>query len=816
MTPLGGTVDKLLETIKTLTLEEKASLLSGRDAWNTEEIERLGTGYVRMSDGPCGLRCVDVGDDKKEHARPSTAFPAISLAACSFDRELLYEFGSALAEESRENGVDLLLGPGVNLKRSPLCGRNFEYFSEDPLVAGELGAAYVKGLQDAGVGATLKHFALNNQEKARLCSSSVADERARRELYLAPFETVVKKAQPWAVMCAYNKVDGEYCSENPTLFRDILRNEWGFDGLVMSDWGAVCDRRAGLKAGLDLEMPGNEGLNDRVLTKAVTEGALPESFLDESARRVLALAKKARAAKNIPHTPETSEARHERARRIAARSMVLLKNEGGLLPLASGEQLAVLGEYAHTPRFQGGGSANVKAERVSTFLGELETASKDFTFLPVYNAQSGEAESGALAEAAEAARSKSAAVVFAGTPASWECEGYDRPHLRLPETQNELIARVAAENPNTVVVLFAAGPLEMPWIESVSAVLFCYLPGQAGAAAVADVLFGRVSPDGRLAETFPLKLSDTPCFPYFGEEHVALYRESLFVGYRYYDSAKIPVLFPFGHGLSYTEFLYEGLSVSRSGPTEAKLCFTLKNIGAHAAFETVQVYVAPPKSVVFHPVQELRAFEKVFLQPGEQKRLELTLGERAFSFYNPLLHGWQVLGGAYELRVGASSRDVRLTGSVELAATHPDAPLPDFKKAAPEYYDPKRIQSVSDESFAAVLGRPLPRHSMRPFTRNSTLQEISATWTGKKINALVRKIALGAPPPEGEQDLSAMLEGQAPYLPIFSLVSGTKGALSYEILDGLLLVMNGRPLRGAAKVVKNFFFNKSKKEQKDA
>ncbi len=801
-------MDKKYEAILSkLDPEAKASLCSGLDGWRTKPLPEFGIGSIFMADGPNGLRKEIKKDDGKTAIERATCFPSACLMASSFDINLLREMGTALAAEARSKGVDMLLGPGINIKRSPLCGRNFEYYSEDPHLTGELAAAFVDGLQQAGVGATLKHFAMNNQEKARLSSSSVADERARREIYLAAFETVIKKANPWAVMSSYNKVDGVYTSENSWLLRDILRGEWGYQGVTMSDWGAVNDRVLGLQAGLDLEMPGNDGFHDRMIVQAVRSGRLDPACLDESVGHILALVEK--AGQTAPRPDVDLDRQHDLARRFAAASMVLLKNEASLLPLQSTQSLGVIGEFARKPRYQGGGSANIHPTRLPSFLDELLSVTGQFEFEPGYIPENDSLDEPVIRAAVEMAKKKDVVLIFAGLPNSYESEGYDRPHMGLPEAQNELIRRVAQANPKVAVVLFAGGPVEMPWIEQVRAILMCYLPGQAGAGAAADILFGKVSPSGRLPESFPLKWKDSPCHNYFGQENIVEYRESIFVGYRYFGKER-PLLFPFGHGLSYSQFMYSDLRLQVLEDGEASVRVTVKNTGTVKAAEVIQVYVEPPQSAVARPEQELRAFSKVLLQPGESVEQEFRLPFRAFAFYNVLINDWHVLAGSYCILVGASSRDIRLEGELTLPDNHPGSPIPDLRLSAPEYYDLDKLPHSQDSSYSVVLGGPLPVYSARPFTRNSTLKEISESALGRQINKLVRKITLGgdnAAPQEGH-DLRMMLERQAPYLPLFNIVSGTRGAISDEMLDGLILYMNKKRLKGLAKFIKAWRANK--------
>ncbi len=811
--------NKIENIIAALSLKEKAAICSGYDAWYTESVENFGIKKIRMSDGPNGLRKEVRDNENNFSTKEATCFPAMSLLAASFDTDMMYEFGKTLAAESKAEKIDLLLGPGVNIKRSPLCGRNFEYLSEDPYLSGELGTAMVKGMQENGVGATIKHFALNNQEKARLSENSVADERAKREIYLEPFERIVKQANPWALMCAYNKIDGTYSSENKELLTETLRKSWGFDGFVMSDWGATNDRVLGIKAGLDLEMPSSDGTYDKIIIDAVKSGHLLQEELDTVVQRILEAAIKAERQRHMKALPYTVEFAHDKAREFAAKSMVLLKNENNILPLNHKKRLAILGEFAKNPRYQGGGSANVHPTMIPSFLDELEKEDLEFVFSEGYITQkTGDfvltgrdvepmtpKDENIIAEALIVTENCDTVLILAGTPQIYESEGYDRPNMRLPENQNKLIEKVSAVNPNTVVVLFAGSAVEMPWIDHVKAVLMCYLPGQAGVAALTDILFGRVSPSGKLPESFPLSLSDTPCFPYFGQTRTVEYRESIYVGYRYYDSASKEVLFPFGYGLSYTEFRYSDLNVKQLDNAEIQLTVTIKNIGKRDGAEGVQLYISPPDSEIYRPAQELKGIQKLFLTPGETKTATFRLTQRDFAVYVTKTKDFRVPKGVYFLRVGSSSRDIRLSKTITIEASHPGYIFEDLRNVAPEYYDLTRLHAVSNASFFAILEKEFVPFKPKPFTRCSTLSEIVTTRLGKKIMKKVRSMYDGgnnADEQEGH-DINVMLEAQAPYLPIGVIVMNTKGSFNEEMLDGLLLRLNGKHIRGYYKIFKN-------------
>lgn len=661
-----------------LTLEEKASLCSGLNFWQTKPIERLGIPSLCMTDGPHGVR-LQRSDGSFTDSEPATCFPTAAALASSWDPALVERVGQALGDECRALGVHVLLGPGANIKRSPLCGRNFEYFSEDPLLSGEMAAAHIRGVQSRGVGASLKHFAANNQEYRRMTTSAEVDERTLREIYLASFEGAVKGGRPWTVMCAYNRLNGTYCSEHPWLLTQVLRREWGFDGVVVSDWGAVNHRVQGLAAGLDLEMPGGPYAQDAEIVQAVRDGRLDEAVLDAAVERLLALVDRAYQPKG---QPAVLDAHHRLARQAAAESMVLLKNDEAVLPIAQGRRVAVIGAFAVSPRYQGGGSSHVNPARLDEPLAELRRAFGDqlVLYAPGYALDDDALRPDLIDEAVRAAEQADIAVIFAGLPESWESEGYDRPHMRMPDAHVALIEAVASAQPHTVVVLSNGAPIEMPWIHCVPAVIEAYLAGQAFGGAIADVLSGAVNPSGKLGETFPLRLEHNPSHPFFpGEGDRSEYREGVFIGYRHYDTKEMDVLFPFGHGLSYTTFEYEAIRVSRQQVRDDEVLTVqvdVRNTGQRAGKEVVQVYVEPRASRVIRPRRELRAFAKVALAPGETRTVEFQLGKRAFAYYDVNAGDLTVESGWYEIRVGSSSRDLRLTASVEVTSTAPRRPVP--------------------------------------------------------------------------------------------------------------------------------------------
>lgn len=674
---MGDYREKIEQWLSQLTLEEKAGLCSGLNFWQTKAVERLGIPSLMMTDGPHGLRKQQGSSDHLGlyDSVPATCFPTAAGLAATWNRDLLGQVGEALGRECRKEGVSVLLGPGNNIKRSPLCGRNFEYFSEDPYLAGEMAAAIIQGVQSQGVGTSLKHYAVNNQEHRRMSVDAVVDERTLREIYLTGFEIAVKKAQPWSVMCSYNKINGTYGSEHEQLLTNILREEWGFAGFVVSDWGAVNERVDGLAAGLDLEMPSSRGANDRKIVEAVKSGRLSEEVLDRAVRRMLEFVLKALENRGKEVVCDLDE-HHRLARRAARETMVLLKNEGGPLPLSKSGTIAVLGQFAVEPRFQGGGSSHVNPHKVDIPLDEIRSlahGSADVLYAQGYRLETDDVDESLLLEAAETARKADVAVLFVGLPERYESEGFDRTRMAIPESHRLLIERVADAQPNTVVVLMNGSPVEMPWIGRAKAVLEAYLGGQAVGGAVADLLFGVESPSGKLAETFPVKLSDNPSYLFFpGEGDRVEYREGLFVGYRYYDTKGVEPLFPFGHGLSYTRFEYDNLAVDKPRLRDdetVEVRLTVRNIGEFAGKETVQLYVRDVAASVVRPDKELKAFAKVELAPGEAKTVTFTLDKRAFAYWHAGLHDWYAESGEFELLVGSSSRDIRLRTTVEVESS---------------------------------------------------------------------------------------------------------------------------------------------------
>ncbi len=750
--------------IAKMTLEEKAGLLSGADFWHTKAVERLGIPATMVSDGPHGLRKQDQTGDHLgiNDSIKAVCFPAACATAASFDTGMIRELGEAVGDSCQHEELSVVLGPAVNIKRSPLCGRNFEYFSEDPFLAGKMATAMIQGVQSRNVGTSIKHFAANNQEHRRMSSSSDADERTLREIYFPAFEMAVKEAQPWTVMCSYNRINGVFASENPWLLTDVLRKEWGFDGYVMSDWGAVSDRVAGVAAGLDLEMPASGGVNDKKIVKAVREGKLDEKAVDLCCERILNIV--FRYAQNAkPDTPWDKEAQHALAAQAAAECMVLLKNEDNILPLRKEDAVAFIGEFAAKPRYQGGGSSHINSFKTT---GALEAAKGlNIAYAPGYSAAQDTATEEQIAQAVEIAKAAKVAVVFAGLPDSYESEGYDRRHMRMPDCQNKLIEAVAAANPNTVVVLHNGSPIEMPWIGKVKAVLEAYLGGQAVGEATVKVLYGDVNPSGHLPETFPLKLEDNPSFLFFGGEPRATeYREGIFVGYRYYDKKKMDVLFPFGHGLSYTSFAYSNLRLSADSIKDTDpltVTLTVKNTGCRFGKTVAQLYVGDMESTALRPLRELKAFAKVALAPGESKDVSFTLSKRSFAYWNNDIHDWHVETGDFTIEVGDSSRSLPLKATVRVEST----------VDLPRHYDMNSI-------YMDILADPKAKAIITPFI--SKTMGVLAPEEDENQPSDAAKEAI-------TEDMSlAMLN----YMPLRGALS-FGGAMTDEDMEKLIQALNG-------------------------
>lgn len=662
------------ELVAQMTLEEKASLCSGLDFWHTKPIERLGVPAMMVSDGPHGLRKQDMEADHLgvNESIKAVCYPPACASAASFDRAAMQSVGEAIGDACQHENLGIILGPAVCIKRSPLCGRNFEYFSEDPFLAGEMAAAHIHGVQSKNIGTSIKHFAANSQEKRRMTSDSQVDVRTLREIYFPAFETAVKKEQPWSFMCSYNKLNGTYASENKWLLTKILRDEWGFENFVMSDWGAVSDRVKGVEAGLELEMPSSNGVNDKRIVEAVKNGTLDEAVVDQAAERILNIVY--RYTENAkPETVWDKEAQHLHAAQVASECMVLLKNEEKVLPLNKNEKVAFVGEFAVKPRYQGGGSSHINSFKVTSAMDAVKEAGIEVTYAQGYDVAADNTTDALIAEAVEAAKNADKVVVFAGLPDAYESEGYDRKHMSLPVSQNAVIDAVAAANPNTIIVLYNGSPVEMPWVNNVKGILEGYLGGQAVGIATVNILYGEVNPSGRLPETFPIKLSDNPSYLYYGgEKDTVAYPEGIFVGYRYYDIKDMDVLFPFGYGLSYTTFEYSDLKLDKTSMKDTdtlKVSVKVTNTGDRAGKTVVQLYVGDDESTVKRPVRELKGFEKVALEAGETKEVTFELDKRSFAYWNEDLYDWHVESGDFTIYVGQSSRDLDLCAKVNVEST---------------------------------------------------------------------------------------------------------------------------------------------------
>ena len=790
---------KARELVAQMTLEEKASLCSGKNFWESKAVERLGVSSFMLTDGPHGLRKQAGESDHLglNESVPATCFPPAAATACSFDPELMARMGQAMGDECRAEEVGVILGPAANIKRSPLCGRNFEYFSEDPLLTGEIAAGLIQGIQSRNVGACMKHYLANNQERARVSSSSVVDERALREIYLAGYETAVKKAQPWTLMCSYNMINGVYASDNKRLMTDVPRGEWGFEGAIMTDWGAMNDRVEAIKAGLDLEMPGPCDGNDALIVQAVREGRLTEAQVDACAVRVTELA--LRVAQNSVTTYDKA-VHHELARQVARESAVLLR-KGSALPLKEGTKLAVIGDFAKHPRYQGAGSSKINPTRITSLCDALDERKIEYTYAQGFAAE-GKPDEALAGEAVKAAGEADVAVVMLGLPDSFESEGFDRTHMDLPENQTLLMSALIRTGTPLVVVLSTGAAVLLPWREQVDSILLMYLGGQNSGSAVLDLLLGEASPCGHLAETWPLALEDTPCHGFFGNKGNVEYRESVYVGYRYYDKAGKEVAYPFGHGLSYTSFAYSDMKLSAPEISEndgLAVSLTVTNTGDMAGKEVVQLYIAPPADGIFRPARELRAFFKVALAPGERRTVSFRLDRRAFAYYDAQSGDWRVDSGKYTVELGSSSRDIRLSLPVTV---HGAAANTEINNQVPAYCDPAAFWPVPREQFEVLLGHPVPtERPIRPFTVNTTLSQAQASFAGRLFYRAIRKniskqLGSGAGMEEFTKIIDAMLED----MPIRQLAMLSGGALTPGVMAGLVDMMNGHFIRGLKKM----------------
>lgn len=792
---------KHADIIQTLNLEQKCALLSGETVFTTRALPGKGIPAITLSDGPNGVRKQAGAADHLglNPSVPATCFPTSSATACSWDEKLGEAVGEALGEEAAAQEVAVLLGPGLNIQRSPLCGRDFEYFSEDPILAGRMAAAYVRGIQKNGVSACPKHFAVNSQELRRMASDSVLDERTLRELYLTGFEIVVKEAKPKTIMTSYNLINGTYANENARLLQDILRKDWGFDGAVVTDWGGSNDHALGVKNGSTLEMPCPGGDSIRELMKAVRDGKISEADVDARLDEMLELVLSTHAAvEKAPRTFDTA-AHHKLARRAAAESIVLLRNEGGILPLKPNEKLAVIGDFAETPRYQGAGSSAVNALQVDTLLDSIKADDSGITFVGYASGfeRQGAADAEKLEEAVALAKKADTVLLCLGLDELRESEGLDRADMKLAENQQRLLAAVAAVNPNIVVLLSAGAPVETPWVGQCRALVYGALGGQAGAGAAADILTGKLCPCGKLSQTWAQGHDDTPAKANFGGEGRNVeYREGLYVGYRYYQTAGVPVAFPFGCGLSYTTFAYSDLKADEKGVT-----LTVTNTGSCAGAEIVQLYVAKQDAKIFRPAQELKGFAKVFLAPGESRTVSIALDDKAFRYWNVKTDRWEVEGGSYQLRVGASSADIRLTAEVSVKGTGAPDPYAGLDLL---HYVSGQISYVTDAEFEALLGHPIPEDVVR-IDRNMTLGEMDhgrspLGWVAQKV----LRYRLDSSFAKGTPDLNTVFQYN---MPLRALAKMTNGMVSMGMVDGLVWELKGFWLVGILRVIYEFVKN---------
>ncbi len=799
-------VEKAEKIVTKMSLEQKASLCSGKDFWHTKEVNEHSVPSIMMTDGPHGLR---KQKDESDHlgineSYPATCFPPACTTACSFDVELIGEMGAAVARECLDQGVSIVLGPAVNIKRSPLCGRNFEYFSEDPYLSGKMATAYINGVQSKNVGTSIKHYLANSQEKLRLVSDSIVDERALREIYLPAFEDAVKNAQPWTVMCSYNKINGTYASENKRFLNDILRDEWGFNGAVVSDWGAVNNRVEGVSAGLDLEMPYSGTENEKAIISAVKNGLLDIKALNKSAARMVAIAL---ASNDVEKENCDMDANNELARRIARESAVLLKNND-ILPLKKDTKVAIIGEFAKTPRYQGAGSSHVSSYKVTSVVEEFTNKGINFEYARGYDANSDVPDMQLISEAAQTAKKADIAIVFVGLPDAYESEGYDRTHMELPPSHNMLIESVCNANRLTIAIIYSGAAIVMPWMKLVKGAIMMYLTGQNNGGAVYDLVFGDYSPCGKLAESFVKSLEDNPSYRWFAKKKNAEYRESIFVGYRYYDKANKEVAFPFGYGLSYSNFTYSNIKLDKNKMKDDEtlnVSFKIKNTGHMEAKEITQLYIKSSSEIVFRPIRELKGFSKVVLKPAQEKTVTFTLDKRAFAYFNTYSTDWHVESGIYTVEIASSSRNIHLSAQVEVEGNRDINPL-DMRSVAPAYYAlGKETLDIPDNQFRAVLDFEIPNEpSNRPYTINSTVKDIQTSFIGRLLVKLLEGYAkkIMKDMTKDGDSMKKMIEGMIYDMPLRSLSTMTGGMFTHEKVESIVTMLNGNVIKGLIGVLK--------------
>lgn len=797
--------DEIHALIRKMTIEEKAAILGGKTVWQTRENERLSIPSIFLSDGPHGLRKqAGAGDHLGLNASlEATCFPTAATIANSWDDKLGEELGEALGEEAASMDVDVLLGPGLNIKRSPLCGRNFEYFSEDPYLSGKMAAAYIRGIQRMGVAACPKHFAVNSQELRRMAMDAVVDERTLREIYLTGFEIAVKEGKSKAIMSSYNRVNGTYANENKHLLTDILRNEWGFDGMVVSDWGGNNDAVKAVEAGANLEMPNCGYGSAREIVKAVKDGTLSESVLDERVcelvKVIMDLKEHKNTGRNEKHSGFNREEHHRLAKRAAAESMVLLKNEASILPLDRNNKLAIIGDFAFAPRYQGAGSSMVNPTKVEAVAGIARDYKLNILGMTRGYKRDGDVDEAEKKAALDLAEKADIVIFCFGLNEISESEGLDRTHMRIPQNQIELLQDISRVNENVVGILSAGSAMEMPWQSCCKAILNGYLNGQAGASATLDILTGAVNPSGRLAETYPIAYEHTPSFRYYpSSERTSEYRESIFVGYRYYDTSKVRVQYPFGFGLSYTEFTYSGLKVDDSG---AEL--TVSNTGDRDGAEVVQMYVGLPNAIVFRPEKELKGFAKVFLKAGESRKVKIPFDDKTFRYWNVKTESWEVETGTYNVMIGSSVADIRLVGTIERTGSNIGMP---YNPALLPYYYTGLVQKISDEEYETLLGHKIPSGEWSgQLGVNDAICQMY--YAKSRLARFVYKVLTDKKKKSeqtGKPDLNVLFIYN---MPLRAIAKMTNGMVGMDMVHGMVQIVNGEFFRGLGRVIGGFISN---------
>ena len=797
------------DIISQLTLEEKCYLLSGKDFWQTRSVKAKGVPNMTLSDGPHGIRKQEGAGDQLglNGSLPATCFPTAATVANSWDPALGEEVGRYLGEEAASQDVCVLLGPGLNIKRSPLCGRNFEYFCEDPYLAGKMAAGYIRGIQANGVSACPKHFAANNTELRRQASDSVVDERTLREIYLTGFEIAVKEAAPKSIMSSYNMINGVYANENEHLLQEILRDQWGFDGFVVSDWGASNDHVLGVAAGSHLEMPSTGGDSDEELIQAVKGGKISEELVDRRVDELLDVVLSTRKAVDpLKGKPFDVDAHHAMAMKASEQSIVLLKNENNILPLKKGSKVAVIGEFAKVARYQGAGSSVVNCTKLDHAMDVIGNFDLNVVGFEAGYPRSGPGDAAMQAKAVELAKQSDYVLLYIGLDEISESEGLDRSHMKLPQSQVDLLTAVAEVNKNVIAVMSAGSSVEMAWLDKCQAMVHGYLCGQAGASAVLKVILGEVNPSGKLSETYPVKYEDTPSAPYFpAKQRTVEYREGLYVGYRYFETAKVPVLFPFGFGLSYTTFEYSDLTVS-----DTEVSFTLKNTGKVDGAEVAQLYVSAKNPSIYRPAKELKGFAKVFLKAGESKTVTIKLDDKAFRYFNVKTDRFEIDGGDYEIMIGASVADIKLSGIVTVKGTN--APVPYDMSKLPSYAS-GNIKAVSDTEFEALLGHAIPDGGWSgTLQMNDAICQLyyAKSWPARQVYKIMTNM-LNKSMAKGKPDLNIIFIYNMPFRAIGKMAGG---AVSQKMCQDIVKIVNGHFFKGVGGVIGGFF--KQRKVQKKA